>query len=34
VVVGGLGTNAIVALWAWRFPALRRVDALVRPVRV
>ncbi len=29
VVVGGLGTVAIVALWAWRFPALRRVDALV-----
>jgi MFS family permease len=34
VVVGGLGTIAIVALWAWRFPALRRVDALVRPARV
>ena len=30
VVLGGLGTIAIVALWAWRFPALRRVDALVR----
>jgi MFS family permease len=29
VVLGGLGTIAIVALWAWRFPALRRVDALV-----
>ena len=24
VVLGGLGTIAIVALWAWRFPALRR----------
>jgi len=34
VVLGGLGTIAIVALWAWRFPALRRVDALVRPGRV
>jgi MFS family permease len=34
VVLGGLGTIAIVALWAWRFPALRRVDALVRPARV
>jgi MFS family permease len=34
VVLGGLGTIAIVALWAWRFPALRRVDALVeRPPR-
>ena len=30
VVLGGLGTIAIVALWAWRFPALRRVDELVR----
>src|SRR5580658_8908855 len=34
VVSGGLGTIAIVALWAWRFPALRRVDALVRAGRV
>ena len=30
VVLGGLGTIAIVGLWAWRFPALRRVEALVR----
>jgi MFS family permease len=29
VVLGGLGTIAIVALWAWRFPALRCVNALV-----
>lgn len=28
VVLGGLGTLAIVALWAWRFPELRRVKAL------
>jgi len=28
VVLGGLGTIAIVALWAWWFPALRRVNAL------
>lgn len=28
VVLGGLGTIAIVAFWAWRFPALRHVDAL------
>jgi MFS family permease len=34
VVLGGLGTIAIVALWALRFPALRRVDALVRPAGV
>jgi MFS family permease len=33
VVLGGLGTIAIVAFWAWRFPALRRVDALVRAGR-
>lgn len=31
VVLGGVGTLVIVALWAWRFPALRRVDALARP---
>jgi hypothetical protein len=29
VVLGGVGTIAIVALWAWLFPALRRVDKLV-----
>jgi MFS family permease len=29
VVLGGLGTIAIVALWARMFPALRRVDQLV-----
>ena len=34
VVLGGLGTIAIVALWAWRFPALRRVNALVGPAPV
>jgi len=34
VVLGGLGTIAIVALWAWQFPALRRVDALVQQSRV
>ncbi len=28
VVVGGLGTLAVVALWAWWFPGLRRVDRL------
>jgi MFS family permease len=29
VVLGGLGTIAIVALWVWRFPELRRVNELV-----
>ena len=28
VVLGGIGTLAIAALWAWRFPELRRVDRL------
>ena len=28
VIAGGLGTIAIVALWAWMFPALRRADRL------
>jgi len=28
VVSGGVGAIAVVALWAWRFPLLRRVDAL------
>lgn len=28
VVVGGIGTLGIVALWAWMFPELRRVDRL------
>jgi MFS family permease len=30
VVLGGLGTIAIVAMWAWWFPALRRVNELVK----
>jgi MFS family permease len=29
VVLGGVGTMLIVALWSWLFPALRRVDELV-----
>jgi MFS family permease len=28
VVMGGLGTLAVVAVWAWRFPELRKVDRL------
>ena len=33
VVFGGVGTLAVVAIWAWRFPAIRNVDRLeqVRP---
>lgn len=28
VVLGGLGTIAVVLLWSWMFPSLRRVDSL------
>lgn len=28
VVIGGLGTLAVAALWAWKFPTLRKVDRL------
>lgn len=28
VVIGGIGTLAVVGLWMWRFPELRRVDRL------
>jgi MFS family permease len=28
VVVGGIGTLAVMALWLWRFPQLRRLDRL------
>jgi MFS family permease len=28
VILGGLGTIAVVGLWAWMFPPLRQVDAL------
>ena len=28
VVIGGLGTLAVVALWMWGFPPLRKVDRL------
>lgn len=31
VVLGGLGTLAVTALWAWRFPELRNTDRLVKP---
>ena len=26
VGIGGVGTSAVVGIWAWRFPALRRRD--------
>jgi MFS family permease len=32
VVAGGIGTCAVVALWAWLFPDLRRVDSLEKGV--
>lgn len=31
VVLGGLGTLAVIALWAWGFPELRRADQLTAP---
>ncbi|HEU4409720.1 MAG TPA: MFS transporter [Polyangiaceae bacterium] len=31
VVLGGVGTCLVVALWAWLFPELRRVDRLDHP---
>jgi MFS family permease len=32
VVLGGIGTCAVVAVWAWLFPDLRRVDSLEKGV--
>jgi len=32
VVLGGIGTLAVVVLWGWLFPQLRQVDALDTPV--
>jgi hypothetical protein len=28
VVIGGLGTLVVIAIWAWRFPELRKADQL------
>jgi hypothetical protein len=28
VVLGGIGTLVVIAIWAWRFPELRNVDRL------
>jgi MFS family permease len=33
VVLGGLGTLVVVALWAWAFPELRRTDRLTPIIR-
>lgn len=33
VVLGGVGTLAIVGVWAWKFPALRRADRLDHTLR-
>jgi MFS family permease len=33
VVMGGVGTLIVVALWAWRFPELRQVDKLTAELR-
>src|SRR5882724_2218245 len=33
VVLGGLGTLVVVALWAWAFPGLRRTDRLTPIIR-
>jgi MFS family permease len=30
IVLGGLGAITIVAIWAWRFPELRRIENLAR----
>ena len=32
VVLGGIGTLLVTALWAWAFPALRRVDSLTEAI--
>ncbi|HLH01974.1 MAG TPA: MFS transporter [Bryobacteraceae bacterium] len=32
VVIGGIGTMVVVALWSWMFPALRKLDALGGPL--
>lgn len=31
VVMGGIGTLLVTALWAWSFPDLRRADTLSTP---
>jgi len=31
VILGGIGTLAVTALWAWFFPELRNADKLIVP---
>src|ERR1700691_1366696 len=31
VVLGGVGTLLVIAIWAWRFPELRKADQMVSP---
>jgi hypothetical protein len=31
VVLGGVGTLIVIAIWAWRFPELRNADELTSP---
>lgn len=31
VVLGGVGTLVVIAIWAWRFPELRQADRMVNP---
>jgi len=31
VVLGGVGTLLVIAIWAWRFPELRQADRMVSP---
>jgi hypothetical protein len=33
VIIGGIGTLAVAAIWATSFPQLRRIDALDAPER-
>jgi len=28
VVLGGVGTLVVIAIWAWRFPELRQADQI------
>jgi hypothetical protein len=30
VILGGLGTLLVIAIWAWRFPELRQADEIAK----
>jgi hypothetical protein len=34
VVIGGVGTLVVIALWAWLFPELRGTDRLTSKLQV